>query len=413
MIINLFNGAGALAGPIVGSYMVSKFSTNKILYSWSIMAGFIILSTFYFLYSFRDFNDGILIGKVGDENTVLDIKEIQERVREEQAQDAEIENQNENERPSITLDIGQETNTQDDIVGGDDSFVEANKKTFNRTNKQMNTSTINLTKLEALKVTQVMNISKVGYEQDLNIETSPFKIFMKEQLIRDLINGQSIFWAIKVMDWLLIPIWASIKKEDMGLGFSNIQVGEITFYSFPGVLLIMLLGYGMLNISQQDWTIYSYVVFGVAVLATPLIGMFNLSESLTLCWLVIFECVKVSCYLIYSSAWGVLMNGYINSSILGRMYSFSFVFSHFSLILLFQMFPRLLSFMMSNTLMRKMGGVSVWLVFIVMALPSYYGVIITMRAKKLINEREGKTSEGSDDKTSYDDQRVTELQQKL
>ena len=58
---------------------------------------------------------------------------------------------------------------------------------------------------------------------------------------------------------------------------------------------------------------------------------------------------------------------------------------------------------MSNTLMRKMGGVSVWLVFIVMALPSYYGVIITMRAKKLINEREGKTSEGSDDKTSYDD----------
>jgi hypothetical protein len=76
MIINLFNGAGALAGPIVGSYMVSKFSTNKILYSWSIMAGFIILSTLYFLYSFRDFNDGILIGKVGDENTVLDIKEI-------------------------------------------------------------------------------------------------------------------------------------------------------------------------------------------------------------------------------------------------------------------------------------------------------------------------------------------------
>ena len=73
MLINLFNGAGALAGPIVGSYMVSKFKEHKILYSWSIMAGFICLSTFYFLFSFRDFNDGLLIGKVGE---VLDLKEL-------------------------------------------------------------------------------------------------------------------------------------------------------------------------------------------------------------------------------------------------------------------------------------------------------------------------------------------------
>ena len=153
--------------------------------------------------------------------------------------------------------------------------------------------------------------------------------------MRDLINGQSIFWAIKVMDWLLIPIWASIKRKDLGLGFTNIQVGEITFYSFPGVLLIMLLGYGLMNVSQVNWSVYTFKVFGIAVAITPLIGMFKLSERTTLIWLVSLECVKVSCYLIYSSAWSVLMNGYINGTILGRMYSFSFAFSHFALILLF------------------------------------------------------------------------------
>ncbi len=75
MIINLFNGAGALAGPLVGSYLVSKFQTNKILFTWCLMAMFICLSTIYFLLSFRDFNDGLLIGKVG-EGEVLDIKEM-------------------------------------------------------------------------------------------------------------------------------------------------------------------------------------------------------------------------------------------------------------------------------------------------------------------------------------------------
>jgi MFS family permease len=75
MIINLFNGAGALAGPLVGSYLVTIFQTNKILYTWSLMAGFICLSTVYFLLSFRDFNDRLLIGKAS-EGEVLDMKQM-------------------------------------------------------------------------------------------------------------------------------------------------------------------------------------------------------------------------------------------------------------------------------------------------------------------------------------------------
>ena len=74
MIINLFNGAGALAGPLIGSYLVSLFPTNKVLYSWMIVSAFISISLCYFLFSFKDFDDGLLIGKVGK---VLDMKELQ------------------------------------------------------------------------------------------------------------------------------------------------------------------------------------------------------------------------------------------------------------------------------------------------------------------------------------------------
>ena len=95
MIINLFNGAGALAGPIIGGYLVSLFSQNKVLYSWIIVSVFITFSMLYFLLSFRDFDDGLLIGKVG---TVLDMKELQKIIEAPESAEGEDE-----KRSSISL----------------------------------------------------------------------------------------------------------------------------------------------------------------------------------------------------------------------------------------------------------------------------------------------------------------------
>lgn len=125
MLINLFNGAGALAGPIVGGYLVSLFKAeHKILYSWSIMAGFIILSTIYFLISFRDFNDGLLIGKVGK---VLDLKELKQIV-EEEGSESLSDAISESQRPSLTLGVESEEkahakNNDDDVVGADETII--------------------------------------------------------------------------------------------------------------------------------------------------------------------------------------------------------------------------------------------------------------------------------------------------
>lgn len=74
MIINLFNGAGALAGPLIGGYLVSLFPENKVLYSWMIVSAFIALSLCYFLFSFNNFDDGLLIGKVGKK---IDLKQLE------------------------------------------------------------------------------------------------------------------------------------------------------------------------------------------------------------------------------------------------------------------------------------------------------------------------------------------------
>jgi MFS family permease len=73
MILNLFNGAGALAGPLIGGYLVSLFPNNKVLYSWMIVSAFIAISLGYFLFSFNNFDDGLLIGKVGKK---LDLKAL-------------------------------------------------------------------------------------------------------------------------------------------------------------------------------------------------------------------------------------------------------------------------------------------------------------------------------------------------
>jgi fumarate reductase subunit D len=51
------------------------------------------------------------------------------------------------------------------------------------------------------------------------------------------------------MDWVMIPLWASMKKEEYGLGFTSVEVGKITFYSFPAVLLVMVFGYGMMKVT--------------------------------------------------------------------------------------------------------------------------------------------------------------------
>lgn len=192
------------------------------------------------------------------------------------------------------------------------------------------------------------------------------------------------------MDWVLIPIWAALKKDELGLGFTNIEVGKITFYSFPGVLIILVFGYGMLKVPQYDWCIYSISVFGICVILTPIVGLLNWGTNATLAWLIIFECIKVSCFSIYTSAWGVMMNNYINGTILGRMYSFSFFFSHASLIVLFIIFPSFLTLMITNSVTKSLGRLNVWIVFIVMGLPAYIAVRLSMRSKVLILEREGK-----------------------
>ena len=176
------------------------------------------------------------------------------------------------------------------------------------------------------------------------------------------------------------------------MGFTNIEVGKITFYSFPGVLVILVFGYGMMKVPQYDWSIYTVKIFGICVVLTPMVGLFGWGNNATLAWLIIFECIKVSCFSIYTSAWGVMMNGYINGSILGRMYSFSFFFSHASLIVLFIIFPSFLTLMITNSLTKPLGRLNVCIVFIVMGLPAYIATRLSIRSKVLILERDAKNN---------------------
>lgn len=373
MIINLLNGAGALTGPFVGSYLVSFYEgKRRILKAWLTMSVLVALSTVYFFYSFRDFNDKLLIADQG-------VLEVAKQDKEMEVLKNGDDSVSSNDTDLKDLD---EKIEEADIVGGLDNSKQ------NVSNIQR-MSALNLSRADVLKVNEAMNETKVGYAKDIKEKKGVLKIFCEEQFLRDLIAGQSVFWAVKVLDWLLIPIWAGIATKESGLGFSNIMVGEITFYSFPGVLLILVLGYGNLKIQQTDWIIYTFYVFFVFVAFTPFIAIFKFSTRTNLWVLVCCECIKVSSYLIYTSAWSVLMNGLIDSSILGRMYSFSFCFSHLALIFLLQAFPRFLSFVIANQTMKNIfGRLNVFIVFFIMALPCLWGANTSKRIKLAVQKRE-------------------------
>ena len=396
MIINIFNGAGGLTGPIIGSYLVSLFKTNKVFKAWGIVAFFVNFVTFYFLMSFKDFDDNLLIAKKEDVGSVLKGKELGS-ISVDVTQD---EHNNDEEKVSEVLDVetqgGEELD--DDIVGEEDIEGENTEQAQpampvgipDRLNTSVAVSRIghNVTLAQAIKINEVMNETKLGFK-GVERPKGPLEIFKSSVMVRDLIFGQSIFWAIKVLDWLLIPIWAGIPKDKSGLGFTNIMVGEITFYSFPGVFFFMVIGYGTLKgIRQVEWLIISSKVFFVVVGLTPIVGLFNFSDSFTLWWLVSCECLKVSSYLIYSSAWSVLMNGLIDSSVLGRMYSFSFCFSHLALIFLLQLYPRFMSFVLENKAWQSIfGRFSVMFVFLLMTTPNYLGIKYAKRVKKIVEDK--------------------------
>lgn len=383
MVVNLFNGAGGLTGPIIGSYLTSFFQGKKrVLKAYLTMSFFVALSSVYFILSFRDFNDKLLIA---DPAVMEELKggEKQEMVNLDKEGGKEVRDTRE----------GSISSNDTDIADIDENGGNLNESLNEDKEEQ---GSMNLSRADVLKVNEAMNKTKLGFAKSSEVKRGPLRIFCEEQFVRDLINGQSIMWAIKVLDWLMIPIWAGIDVTDSGLGFSNLMVGEITFYSFPGVLFILVLGYGNLRIKQEDWLIISFYVFTTFVAFTPFLAIFKFPTRTNLWILVVCECIKVSCYLIYTSAWSVLMNGLIDSSILGRMYSFSFCFSHLALIFLLQAFPRFLSFVISNqTIKRYLGKLNVFLVFFVMSLPGLWGIFISRRIKRSVLQKE--EAEGDDE----------------
>ena len=197
------------------------------------------------------------------------------------------------------------------------------------------------------------------------------------------------------MDWLLIPIWAGMPKASYGLGYSSTQVGEISFYCFPGILIACFIGYLPIKLKQVDWMIYTSYTFFFLIVLTPTIVLFKLSDTYSMVWLVIFESIKVMSFLIYSTSWSVLMNGLVQSTILGRIYSFSFCFSHLGLIVVLQVIPRLLTWSIENNGWNKMfGRFSVVMVFFLLGLPCVWGVRFGNRVRRVMRSGEVKGQAG-------------------
>lgn len=227
MIINLFNGAGGLTGPIVGSYLVGFYEgKRRILKAWLTMSGFVAFSTVYFIYSFRDFNDKLLIA---DQEVLEEAKnnEMNILVNEESGKDKEREVEKETREGSISSNDTDLQDLDEKIEENDAGIIGAiDHDETGFENSNLHRTTLNLSRADIMKVNEAMNETKVGYQKDPSSKNKRgvVQIFCEEKFLRDLITGQSVFWAVKVLDWLLIPIWASIAMKDSGLGFSNLMV---------------------------------------------------------------------------------------------------------------------------------------------------------------------------------------------
>lgn len=99
------------------------------------------------------------------------------------------------------------------------------------------------------------------------------------------------------------------------------------------------------------------------ILLIQLVAMTNLDHEAFMFLMIFLVAIKEGSYLIWLSTWSQVISRFVPSKMLGRVYSWSYFFGHFLLMISSQIFPRGLTFTIKDAWLTNVLGQWRYLVF--------------------------------------------------
>ena len=341
MWVYIFAGAGSLSGPFLGSLFFTIFSTNKLLKTFSCIAVMMLLSLLSFNYTFSDYDDRALI----DTSKYTELLEEENNKIRESLDNFDIDGL---KRKSIAGQIDSERleNIVDNV-----KYIESRKKLQNQTPLQI----------------LVGSLSRIL-----------------------LVLACSITWGVKLLEFMLFPIWIELSRKQGGLGFSNVATGAISLLNFPLMAILLLYVYKWVQKQKASNVMYNtaLVMFVVCSLS-PLVFFIDISSENLMLLIVPICSIKELANILWITSWSNLFTRLFPSRTLGRVFSWSFLVGHLILAILTQIYPRLLTeFIKNEAIKNKLGDFKITVFFTILIAPMLIVMILIRIAQKRLAKTE-------------------------
>lgn len=336
LLINVFAGAGTMSGPFIGSLLFHIFEEHRMPKAFGAMTVMLAASVIAFNYTFSDIDDSKLINQ-SEYSRMLEIET--ERVRHV--------SQNEDYRPNP-----RDLENPNSSISENLKFIECRKKLVTLSGLQM--------------------------------------LFFEGNSRLLVVIACGITWGVRLMEWILFPVWAELSKEKRGLGLSQVGTGAISFLCFPLTGVFLMLFYKKTKSFKTSYVLYvTTIIMFCLMVANPLLFTIDFSSENSIMLLVGLNSIKETAFTLWISSSSLLFSKLFPGRTLGRIFSWSYLGGHTFLILLSQTYPRLMGWTIESAWIEKTFGPFKMVVFFssLASLLLPVNILLTL-AKKILFNRE-------------------------
>lgn len=341
MWVYIFGGAGSLSGPFIGSLFFTLFSNSKLLKTFSCIAAMMLISLLSFNYAFSDYDDRALI----------DTSKYTELLEEENNKIRESMDNFDMDDLKRKSQIGQIDSERVESIVDNVKYIESRKRLQNQTAGQI----------------MMGSLSRIL-----------------------LVLACSITWGVKLLEFMLFPIWVELSREQGGLGFSNVATGAISLLNFPLMAILLLYLYKWVQKRKASNVMYNTALLMFFVCAlTPMVYFIDISNENLMLLIVPISSLKELANILFLTSWSNLFTRLFPSRTLGRVFSWSFLIGHLILAAMTQIYPRLLTVFISNDQIKaKFGDFRITVFFCILVLPMLLVMIFIRIAQSRLQKTE-------------------------
>lgn len=144
------------------------------------------------------------------------------------------------------------------------------------------------------------------------------QVMASDTSTRNLVIVYGFSWMVKLMDWMLISIWAEIEYMSGGLGISSFNVGFMSVLSFPLSTILILISYFYLKKGKRtNWLSGCFLVMFFGMILVSLVRHLGFSTDANMAILIVIASFKDSAYLLMTIQWTILLSKMVPKKLLG------------------------------------------------------------------------------------------------